>query len=146
MLRGLWMRAVLRGIGAPVTDANRRFLYAWWAYEGGGGGPNGSIKHSAKYNWLNTTRPMWRSTQYNSAHVQNYRTWRQGVKATVATLKNGHYPDVLKALRSGDPLKHPPRDGLSIWLSGRRYFGNPAGQRYTARVLDAAKHWNLGGR
>jgi outer membrane biogenesis lipoprotein LolB len=138
-----WINGVLIAIGAPRTRANRMFMYGWWQWEGGNGGPHGRVRPSAKFNWLNTTRPMWRSTDFNAIGVQNYRTWLQGVRATAKTLKNGRYPDVLAALRSGDPFMRQPLDGLSIWVSGRPASGNQAGLNYALRVVATGYEWKL---
>lgn len=143
MTSAYWINAVLALVGAPRTRANRMFMYGWWQWEGGNGGPFGRVRPSSKFNWLNTTKRMWRSTDYNDIGVQNYRSWLQGVRATAKTLKSGKYPDVLEALRSGNPFLHQPYDGLSIWLSGKPSDQNPAGMNYALRVLKSGYAWKL---
>jgi hypothetical protein len=92
--------AVLDGVNAPHPstkiggDANSGIgnvyaLLAWMKAEGG----------SAHFNPMNTTQKASGSTPYNSAGVQNYTSWNQGIQATVATLTNGSYGPVLAALR-----------------------------------------------
>jgi hypothetical protein len=83
--------AILRGIGAPVSDNTRMALYAWRQAEGG----------AATYNPFNTTKKLPGSTLYasNTHGVQNYLTPQQGVEATVATLSLGKYSGVVNALR-----------------------------------------------
>ena len=89
-------REILRGIGAPTTANNLAFIYAWRQAEGG----------KANYNPFNTTHKMPGSTLYgtNKHGVQNYLTPRDGVTATVNTLKNGKYDSILTLLRAdADP-------------------------------------------
>jgi hypothetical protein len=89
-------REILRGIGAPVTANNMRLVYAWRQAEGG----------KASYNPFNTTQKMPGSTRYgtNKHGVQNYLYPRDGVKATVTTMKNGKYESILSLLRAdADP-------------------------------------------
>jgi len=84
---------ILTGIGAPATPENRRFLYAWRAAEGG----------TAAFNPFNTTQGAPGATNYNAAGVKNYTSEEQGVSATVKTLLNGRYGEIISALRDGGP-------------------------------------------
>lgn len=84
---------ILAGIGAPVTPENKRFMYAWRAAEGG----------QAAFNPFNTTQGAPGATNYNTAGVKNYASEEQGVAATVKTLLNGRYGDIVSALRDGGP-------------------------------------------
>jgi hypothetical protein len=81
---------LLRRLGAPVTDNTLGALYAWRQAEGG----------KAAYNPFNTTQRAEGSTSYNSVGVQNYTSPEQGVTATVKTLTNGRYEQILSALRA----------------------------------------------
>lgn len=85
-------REILRGIWAPITPNTMALIYAWRQTEGG----------KAAYNPFNTTQKMPGSTLYgtNKAGVQNYATPRDGVTATVNTMRNGKYETVLSLLRS----------------------------------------------
>jgi hypothetical protein len=92
--------AVLAQLGAPTSQANVNFLVAWMAREGGNWG------NTASYNPLNTTQQMPGSTVMsggNSANVQAYTSWAQGIQATVQTLQNGNYGKIVQALQSGNP-------------------------------------------
>ena len=89
---GNWQALILRGIGAPVTSENIRFLNAWTQAEGG----------SASNNPFNTTDPYGPTTKYNSVGVRNYQSPQQGIAATIHTLQNGHYGVLLDALRQGN--------------------------------------------
>ena len=98
--------AVLHGIGAPVTAANLHALLAWQRAEGG----------SAKWNPFNTTQPASGAGSYNSVGVRNYRSYQQGLQATIQTLKNGHYGGVIAALHRGtNPLAVAAAIGASPW-------------------------------
>lgn len=87
----LWRFRVLRGIKGKGSGENRRFLGAWQLAEGG----------TAAFNPLNTTEPWAGATNYNSVGVKNYRTGSDGIAATVATLLNGHYTNIVHDLRDG---------------------------------------------
>lgn len=100
-------------LGAPRNEANKKFLYAWWHFEGGNGGPKGTIYPTAKYNWLNSTTKVLGSTSYNSVGVQNYPTYISGLYGTHKTLKQDKYADIRAALKSGNPTATPPLAGLS---------------------------------
>ena len=110
-----WQQQVLRGIRAPVTAQNLRFLNEWHLREGGGD------KNNANFNPLNTTQGAPGAGSINSVGVKSYRSGGQGIAATVATLLNGHYGDIVGGLRSGRAttaqLANSP--SLSVWGTGR---------------------------
>jgi hypothetical protein len=98
-------KKVLEGIGAPVTPENMKFLYAWRQAEGG----------KAKNNPFNTTQSKPNSTFYNClkkgisgcvAGVRNYATEQDGIDATIKTLKNGRYTNIINALKKGDSAQN----------------------------------------
>ena len=81
---------MLRGIGAPLTPENIRFMDAWGRAEGGGGY---SGTGEGAFNWLNTRRgagPGW-----------NQPDFQTGVKNTIGALQDGYYTNIVAALRSG---------------------------------------------
>jgi hypothetical protein len=87
-----WQAQILHGIGAPVTPANVSFLNAWTRAEGGG----------AENNPFNTTQPGFGTVgNYNSVGVKRYATPAGGIDATVHTLLNGRYGNILGALKQG---------------------------------------------
>ncbi len=94
-----WMVAVLKGIGAPLTAENLRFLDAWQKAEGGN-------TSEGKFNWLNTTRPAPGAVGFNSVGVKNYPDWQTGIHATVGALTNGYYDNIVAALKSGHATAH----------------------------------------
>ena len=120
-------RQVLRGLGVPVTTGNVNFIVAWANREGGGGA----------WNPLNTTQGEPGSTALagNSAGVQNFTTFAQGVNATVQTLHNGFYNDVVAALQSGKANPNHTYNGLSTWSGGG--YSNLSGVAPTNKAVQA---------
>lgn len=86
-------RAILEGIGAPVTNNNMAYLYAWRQAEGG----------KAAFNPFNTTQKAEGATNYNSVGVKNYTSAEQGVAATVKTITNGKYESIINSLKMDKP-------------------------------------------
>ncbi len=89
---GQFARDVLNGIGAPVTAENVRALKAWALAEG----------TKAQHNPLATTRRYANTTNFNSIGVKNYASYENGIAATIETLKNGRYPNILAAFAQGN--------------------------------------------
>ena len=94
-------KSILKGIGAPITDENMKFFYAWRQAEGG----------KARNNPFNTTQSKPGSTFYNclkkgvsgcKSGVRNYLSSQDGVDATVRTIKNGRYQNIINSLKLGD--------------------------------------------
>jgi hypothetical protein len=81
---------LLKELGAPVTDENLKFLYAWRQSEGKAG----------KFNPFNTTQGMPGATNFNSVGVKNYQTIEDGLRATIKTLKNGRYNCIVNGLKN----------------------------------------------
>lgn len=96
-----WYAAILQGIGAPVTAANLAVLRAWHAAEGG----------SYANNPFNTTYP--------SGGVKNYPTQAAGIDATIKTLTQRYYTNLVAALRRGnDPIGAITALVNSPWAAG----------------------------
>ncbi len=91
-----WARALLVAMRFPVTADNVAAVTAWEMAEGG------HWYNTAYYNPLNTTQSMPGATVFNSVGVKAYTSWKQGLEATMITLKNGYYGGILDALRRGD--------------------------------------------
>ena len=94
-------KSILKGIGAPISDENMKFFYAWRQSEGG----------KARNNPFNTTQSKPGSTFYNclkkgvsgcKSGVRNYLSSQDGIDATVRTIKNGRYQNIINSLKSGD--------------------------------------------
>jgi hypothetical protein len=111
--RETFAEAVLQGLGYPVTKLAVTDIMSWEAAEGG------AWNGGAKYNPLNTTKPMSGSTMFNNLGngigVQNYTSWEQGLSATVKTLENGYYTDILNALSIGGTGDFGVTVGESPW-------------------------------
>lgn len=108
-----WGKAFLRSIGAPYNVETDKFLRAWAQAEGA----------KAKWNPFATTQKMPGSTTTinangtpNSAGVQDYVSWTQGVAATVKTITNGKYVALLGSIRKGTDAKVMAANlGTSLW-------------------------------
>ena len=94
-------KKILSCLGAEPTKGNMAFFYAWRQAEGG----------KARNNPFNTTQSKPGSTFYNclkkgvsgcKSGVRNYLSSQDGVDATVRTIKNGRYQNIINALKSGD--------------------------------------------
>lgn len=114
-------KAVLKGIGAPATPANVNFIMAWAHREG----------TAASANPLATTQRATGSTALpgNPSGVQQYGSYAQGVEATVQTLTNGNYGDLINAFRSGKADMNARYAGLKTWSLAKdgSYYDTVAG-------------------
>lgn len=97
--RTKFYHALLDALDAPKNEKNLAALEAWGECEGS----------AARYNPLDTTQEEAGATPFNTfesngvtLHVWNYPDEETGVRATVQTLENGHYPHILAALRKGN--------------------------------------------
>ncbi len=93
--RAAFARRILAVGGWPSHLNNHVALVAWM--EGEFSITFGGAK--AHFNPLATTRPESGSTDFNTVHVKNYISFEQGVKASVDTINNGKYPDVIINLK-----------------------------------------------
>jgi peptidoglycan hydrolase CwlO-like protein len=108
-----WARALLVAMRFPVTADNVAAVTAWEMAEGG------HWYNTAYYNPLNTTQSMPGATVFNSVGVKAYTSWKQGLEATMITLKNGYYGGILDALRRGnDATAVAAAVGASPWGTG----------------------------
>ena len=108
-----WAKALLVAMRLPVTADNVAAVTAWEMAEGG------HWYNTAYYNPLNTTQGMPGASVFNSVGVKSYTSWKQGLQATVKTLRNGLYGEIIEALRSGndaDAVAHAV--GASPWGTG----------------------------
>lgn len=90
---------VLNKLGAPTSDQNLLFFYAWRQAEGA----------KSTFNPFNTTQPKEGSTLWNCLRkkdgkcvggVRNYKTKQDGIDATVKTITNGNYKCIVDGLKS----------------------------------------------
>ena len=84
---------ILKGIGAPITESNLKFLYAWRQAEG-------SKSTNNPFNTTLNLKSDEKKTNYNSVGVKNYSTPSYGVEATVKTLLNGYYGCIVDGLKN----------------------------------------------
>jgi hypothetical protein len=96
--RERWSLDLLKRLGMPPTRENVIALVAWQQAEGG------HTNNDARWNPLNTTQPWPGATRIprNAPGVKAYRSYDDGLAATVKTLQNGRYPGILVALRKGN--------------------------------------------
>jgi peptidoglycan hydrolase-like protein with peptidoglycan-binding domain/predicted nucleotidyltransferase len=114
---------ILKGIGAPITDENLKFFYAWRKAEGG----------KATNNPFNTTMNLKsdiNKTNYNKIGVKNYSTPQYGVESTVKTLLNGRYSCIVNGLKNDIGSEEISRcSDLKTWGTGE----------LVAKVIDSGK-------
>lgn len=107
--RETWAEALLDGLGMPVSKLAVTDIMCWEATE----------NTQAKFNPLATTQPMSGSTMFNDLGngigVQNYTSAEQGLNATIKTLNNGHYTEILNALSIGGTQDFGATVGASPW-------------------------------
>ncbi len=93
-----WCSGVLDGIGAGSSPANDALLGTWARFESG-------ADFMRWNNPLNTTQKAQGSIDSGAmpgAHdVQKYPDVATGIKATVATLTNGRYSQIVQGLKDG---------------------------------------------
>lgn len=106
-----WISDFLSALGAPQTPANVSSVTDWIAHEG----PYGT---QGANNPLNTTQPEPGSTSFDGLAVQNYPSPTEGLNATVATVENGSYPQILMQLKAGNGLLSGAEADLSTWSGG----------------------------
>jgi hypothetical protein len=82
---------VLKGLGIPNPNQNQiQFMKSWRQHEGG----------KASWNPLNTTLNSPNSQPYNYVSVKNFPDRQTGLNATINTLKNGRYTNVITAIKN----------------------------------------------
>jgi len=108
--RVAWAGALCEMLGLIPYTNSLVGLVAWETAEGGGFG------NEAENNALNTTEPFDGSFPINSVGVQSYRTARDGLLATVATITMSPYGGIVEALRAGaTPWQIAEEIGASPW-------------------------------
>ena len=104
--------AILTGVGAPITDENLKFFYAWRKGEGG----------KATNNPFNTTFKLSKDSgmsDYNKVGVKNYSTPNYGIEATVKTLLLRYYTCIVDGLKNDIGAdKISKCESLKTWGTG----------------------------
>lgn len=91
--RSEWAVALLAALPTDQTADKVNALVAWASKEDTG----------AAWNPLATTEDMEGATDYNSVGVKNYASQEVGIAATILTLRNGRYPNLLGLLEDPGP-------------------------------------------
>ncbi len=121
--------AVLARLGAPATKDNLSMFFGMFIAEG----------TAARFNPGASTIRESGSTSFNSAGVQNYRSFADGVKAAAYTLIQGAkafgYDKIIKDLRAGADVRTTATDwDNSAWAGG--------GHTYRKYAAEAFLHFN----
>lgn len=118
-----WAALVLSGINAPNSPTNQATLLGWTAQEKLGLHPAPALGPWAVQwsNPLNTTEPWPGAINVNPVGVKEYLNLTDGAGATVATLTNGNYPDIVASLQQSRPTQWweaAARSQLDKWGTG----------------------------
>ena len=110
-------RDILKALNLQPTANRLQFLYAWMSGE----------NTTARNNPLATTwnmaaiDPGQKNFNYNVPPVKEYSAWPIGLAATVNTLKNGYYSEILRFLKNDYSISSPTallKSQLSLWGTG----------------------------
>ena len=111
----VFYKQVIEGIGAQWNNKTKLIMYAWRQAEGGKATNNpfnttlnaGADNEGCYYNCLKDGKGAEPSscrtcpTGYNPG-VRNYKTPAVGVRATISTLKESRYTDIVNAIKNND--------------------------------------------
>ena len=111
-----WEAEFLKAAGLPLTTSNEAFLNQWNTYD----------NTNCRNNPIDLSRRMPGSTSCaglpSGRQARNYTSHAQAASAFAAQLKSGAFPNLLAALRSGQPyeVKDPAKvaQDLGKWGSG----------------------------
>ncbi len=120
-----WSEAILKGLGAPITDANVISL-GYWMQNEAGSPPYGIVGAN---NPINVSQPGHGGTPIKAEgccySLYSYPSVQDGVDATVAYLNNGAYSLIVAALKAGDGLSSSSLAGEIGTYSGHGYTTIP---------------------
>lgn len=109
-----WAGQLLQRLGITANESNVTAVVAWALAEGG------HVSNSATWNPLNTTLNTDAAVRTINSHgVKAYRTYADGLDATVRTLQHSRYAGVRSALSSGGPAELATAVGSSAWGTSR---------------------------
>lgn len=128
-----WAVALLKRLGNErPTDATVAMVVEWTLAEDRSDGA------FARGNPLNTTMPSDAETMtINNDGVKGYESHSAGLDATVRTLTNGLYPDVVAALLANDPERAKQALWASPWAASR-YNGGAGWPMYQVSAQNGA--------
>jgi hypothetical protein len=104
-----WANTLLQRLGVHPSPGATRALIGWAKAEGG------HWNNSASFNPLNTTLGLPGARPINGVGVKAYRSWRQGLRATVRTLEMPAYRGIVAGLRAGNPRAVADAISRSPW-------------------------------
>lgn len=129
-----WITSILTGIGAPINPTTVDNLAAWHQCELTSGEPSGG--NNGLNNPFDTTLRTPGSTLIGgggpaaAAGVQGYPSPAAGIAATVSTLLEGYYVNIVAALRSSAPRStFAAAVGNSPWGSAASCINQAPGLR-----------------
>lgn len=92
MNRGEFARELYKQLHVPTNGKTLTFAVAWAAFE----------DTQARNNPFATTEPFNGATDFNSVGVKNYVNIKDGIDATLFTITNGFYNELVKILRNAN--------------------------------------------
>lgn len=137
-----WAGSVLKQIGAPVTATNLAAMVSWVNSES-----SSANNYQTWNNPLNTTRKDANSVSKNYAGVQEFANEDASIAATVATLKQSNFKDILSVLQKDQGFS-----ALNMAVQGDKWGTNnisPAksvvininGAQDTVSIVEAIKQY-----
>lgn len=123
-----WAVKLLQGLGYQPTRGAVRGLVGWAHAEGG------NWNNDASFNPLNTTLNAPGARSINGVGVKAYRSWDEGLGATIKTLKNGHYGGILQALKTGDAGALANAVGNSPWGTNASLIHSTIASTHIGRI------------
>jgi len=101
---------ILTALGIKPAVPSVTKLVAWFNQEGG------NWNNSARYNPLNTTYALPGAGNTGSqGNIKVYTSWKQGIEATVKTLRAPAYTGILSTLAGGTPAQFEAAVNSSPW-------------------------------
>lgn len=108
--RERWAVRLLNRLDIKPNRQNVKALVGWQRAEGG------HYNNDARFNPLNTTQPMpGAGNTGTQGNIKVYRSPKQGLRATVKTLRNGRYDNILGALQQGSAQDVASAIGRTPW-------------------------------
>lgn len=123
-----WSRALLTGLGDPLSASNLKFVYDWTLSEGGP-----------------ITNPL-NVAMFSSSSKQPSWTVAQGLNKTIQTIQQSNFAGIAGALRGGDGAGAKAALIASPWAASHYYGGARFSNASYANGTDgAARGWALVG-